>query len=160
MTSVSERNKRKVQLFVDAVWNQGRLELIDDLVAADYLGRMSGLHELVVGPEGVRWLVSSRRRAYPDLYIKVADQIAEDDLVVARWQAWSQTPAAQAAAGATGARRCCQGVSIVRLLAGKQVDSHTEYTNVDPDRGERSDHSETRAQSRTTAELPRPSQAP
>lgn len=129
MTSVSELNKRKVRLFVEAVWNEGRLELIDDLVAADYLGRMSGLHDVAVGPQGVRRLVSSRRHAYPDLYIKIEDQIAEDDLVVTRWQAWSQTRVAHAAPSAVGARRCGQGVSIVRLLAGKQVDSHTEYTN-------------------------------
>ena len=41
----------------------------------------------MIGPEGVRQLVSSRRRAHPDLYIKIEDQIAEDDRVVTRWQA-------------------------------------------------------------------------
>ena len=161
--SVSESNKRKVRFFVDAVWNQGRLELIDDLVAADYLGRLCGVNEAVVGPQGVRRLVSSRRQAHPDLYIKVNDQIAEDDLVVTRWQAWSQTREAHAAASAAAGRRCCQGISIVRLLAGKQVDSHTEYTHLDRDPGERSDHSGRRARgarSRSTADLPRPSEAP
>jgi predicted ester cyclase len=163
MTSVSERNKHKVLLFVDAVWNQGRLELIDELVAADYLGGMSGLHEGVVGPEGVRRLVSSRRRAYPGLHIKIDDQIAEEDRVVTRWQAWLQPGQAHDGAGAAGGRRCCQGVSIIRLLAGKQVDFHTEYTSLDPDLGERSAHSEMRARgarSRSTADLPRPSQVP
>jgi hypothetical protein len=36
--SVSELNKQKVRLFVEAVWNEGRLELIDELVADDYVG--------------------------------------------------------------------------------------------------------------------------
>lgn len=138
MTSVSERNKRKVRLYVEAVWNQGRLELIDDLVAADYLGRMSGLDKAVVGPRGVRRLVSSRRRAHPELYIKIEDQIAEEDLVVTRWQAWSQTREGDAASTAVGGRRCCQGVSIVRLLAGKQVDSHTQCADLDADRSQAS----------------------
>lgn len=123
MTSVSESNKRKVRLFVDAVWNQGRLELIDELVAADYLGRLSGLHEVVIGPEGVRRLVSSRRHAHPDLYIKIDDQIGEEDRVVTSWQAWSQTRQAHDGASPASGRWCCQGVTIVRLLAGKQVDS-------------------------------------
>ena len=39
MDDASELNKRKVRLFVEAVWNEGRLELIDELVAADYVGR-------------------------------------------------------------------------------------------------------------------------
>lgn len=128
MTSVSDSNKRKVQLFVEAVCNQGRLELIDDLVAANYRGRISGLREGVVGREGVRRLVSNRRRAYPDLYIKIESQIAEEDLVTTCWRAWSRLAGARSGLSAAGGRGCCQGVSIVRLLAGKQVESVNHYT--------------------------------
>jgi hypothetical protein len=113
----SELNKRKVRLFVEAVWNEGRLELIDELVAADYVGRVPHIERGVLGPEGVRRLVSSSRQAHPDLFVKIEDQIAEDDRVATRWRV-------------TGGTRCYAGISIVRLLAGKQVDSHTEYTNV------------------------------
>ncbi len=122
MTSVSELNKRKVRLFVEAVWNQGRLELVDELVGADYLGRFSWLHEGVVGPEGVRRLVSTSRRQSADLYVKIEDQVAEQDLVVTRWRATAR--ASEAHAG-TSCRGCCSGISVVRLLGGKQVDSHT-----------------------------------
>jgi len=114
---VTERNKRKVQLFVEAVWNEGRIELIDDLVADDYVGRVPCVEGRVLGPGGMRRLVSSRRQA--DLHVKIDDQIAEDDLVATRWRATigNRTP-------------CCAGISIIRLLAGKQVDCHTEYTTV------------------------------
>ncbi|MBV8956396.1 MAG: ester cyclase [Solirubrobacterales bacterium] len=122
MTSVSERNKSKVQLFVQAVWNEGRLEMIDELVAADHLEHVWCLQQPVVGPNGVRQLVSSRRRAYPDLYIKIEDQIAEDDLVATRWRATATGPATLAA---TSRPRCWAGISLIRLLAGKQVDAHT-----------------------------------
>ena len=77
--SVSELNKRKVRLFVEAVWNEGRLELIDEFVAADYVGRVPP--QRVLGPAGVRRLVRNGRRTYPDLYVKIEDQIAEDDRV-------------------------------------------------------------------------------
>ena len=127
MVGACELNKRKVLLFVEAVWNEGRLELIDELVADDYVGRVPSAELAVLGPQGVRRLVSSRRRAHPDLYVKIDDQIAEDDRVVTRWQATARAPVARAA----GARApCYAGISIVRLLAGKQVDSHTEYTNL------------------------------
>jgi hypothetical protein len=111
--SASELNKRKVRLFVEAVWNEGRLDLIDELVAADYIGRFPPIDGAVHGPEGVRRLVSLGRSAYPDLYVKIEDQIAEDDRVATRWRAGDYV-----------------GISIIRLLAGKQVDSHTEYANV------------------------------
>jgi predicted ester cyclase len=118
--SASELNKRKVRLFVEAVWNEGRVELIDELVAADYIGRFPRIDGAVHGPEGVRRLVSRGRRAYPDLYVKIEDQIAEDDRVATRWRAKANT----------GGTECYVGISIVRLLAGKQVDSYTEYANV------------------------------
>ncbi len=126
MTSVSELNKRKVLLFVEAVWNEGRLDLINELVGADYVGRFAWLDEGVAGPEGVRRLVSTSRRRYTDLYVKIEDQIAEDDLVVARWRASARVPDAPTA---TGCSDSCSGISVIRLLAGKQVDSHTAVFN-------------------------------
>jgi predicted ester cyclase len=119
--SASELNKRRVRLFVEAVWNEGRLELIDELVAADYVGRVPPIGRGVHGPEGVRQLVSRGRRAHPDLYVKIEDQIAEDDRVATRWRATTAP---------TGRTPCYAGISIIRLLAGKQVDSYTEYTTV------------------------------
>lgn len=132
MDSASELNKRKVRLFVEAVWNEGRLELIDELVAADYVGRVPRIERGVHGPEGVRRLVSRGRRAHPDLYVKIEDQIAEDDRVATRWRATTKAPLARATTAPTGRAPCYAGISIIRLLAGKQVDSYTEYTNVTP----------------------------
>jgi hypothetical protein len=123
----SELNKRKVRLFVEAVLNEGRLELIDELVAEDYVGRVPLVERAVHGPEGVHRLVSGARRAHPDLYVKIEDQIAEDDRVATRWRATSTAPVAGATTAPTP---CYAGISIIRLLAGKQVDSHTEYTNL------------------------------
>jgi hypothetical protein len=131
--SVSELNKLQVRLFVEAVWNQGRLELIDELVAADYVGLQPGVEAGVTGPVGVRWLVASRRRAHHGLHIKIEDQVAEEDRVVTRWLATTTAPAADG--NRAGRIPCCAGISIIRLLAGKQVDSHTECTNLGPGGG-------------------------
>jgi hypothetical protein len=119
--SVSDLNKRQVGLFVQDVWNGGRLERIGDFVAADYLGRFSWLSERVFGPDGLHRLVVSRRQAHPGLYVKIDVQIAEDDLVVTRWRAIDD------AGGG------CSGISVTRLLAGKLVDSQTSVTTDTPD---------------------------
>jgi predicted SnoaL-like aldol condensation-catalyzing enzyme len=122
--NVSELNKLKIRLFVEAVWNEGRLELIHELVAADYIGHFPFSETAVAGPEGVSRLVSGYRRADPGLYIKIMDQIAEDDRVVTCWQTTTAAPDVRAA----GRTACSTGISVIRLLAGKQVDSHTECT--------------------------------
>ena len=75
------------------VLNEGRLELIDDLVAKDFIGRLGCVGAAITGPDGVRRFVSHRRVACPDIYIKIEDQIAEDDRVVTRWRATAVAPA-------------------------------------------------------------------
>lgn len=122
---MTERNKKKVRLFVEAVLNEGRLELIEELVAADFVGHLTGVPSPVVGRAEVRRLVSSGRRTYPDLYIKIDDEIAEDDRVVIRWRATATPVMTPGRPPARVARLA--GVSIVRLLAGKQVDARTEW---------------------------------
>jgi hypothetical protein len=70
----------------------------------------------------VRRLVARSRRAYPDLYVKIEDQVAEHDLVVVRWRATAWTPEVPATAHPP---LCWSGISVIRLLAGRQVDAHT-----------------------------------
>jgi hypothetical protein len=122
--AVSDLNKRKVRLFIEGVWNEGRLELIDELLAADYAGYLRCADKQIRGREQMRGLVSSCRRAQSGLYVRIEDQVAEDDRVATRWQAIVLR------SGARGSEltRCCSGITIIRLLAGKQVDSHTVWT--------------------------------
>ncbi|HEX5195230.1 MAG TPA: nuclear transport factor 2 family protein [Solirubrobacteraceae bacterium] len=130
--AVNEVNKRSVRLFFEAVLNEGRVELIDELIARDYLGHVSCVERAVIGPAGLRRFVCSRRRRHPGLCVVVEDQLAEDDRVVTRWRATVAPPPVGASssaavdAGARGWTVAYSGITIVRLLAGKQVDSHTE----------------------------------
>ena len=126
MKNVSEFNKLRVQLFIEAVLNEGRLELIDELIAADFVGHIPCAEPEVTGPAGVRQLVSSHRHAHPGLHIKIEDQIAEEDRVVTRWHATVPAQDAQTPLASAGRTAYCAGISVIRLLAGKQVDSHTE----------------------------------
>jgi predicted SnoaL-like aldol condensation-catalyzing enzyme len=132
MKNVSELNKLRVRLFIETVLNEGRLDLIDELIAADYIGHIPCAEPEVTGPAGVRQLVSNHRRAHPGLHIKIEDQIAEDDRVVTRWHATIPARESQAPLAPAGRAAYYAGISITRLLAGKQVDSHTECTDLAP----------------------------
>ena len=130
MKNISELNKLRVRLFIEAVVNEGRLELIDELIAADFVGHIPCAEPEVTGPAGVRQLVSSQRRAHPGLRVEIEDQIAEEDRVVTRWHATVPAREAQLPPAPAGRTACCAGISITRLLAGKQVDSRTECTSL------------------------------
>ena len=120
MKNVSEVNKLRVQLFIEAVLNQGRLELIDELIAADFVGHISCAQPEVTGPAGVRRLVSGHRHAHPGLHVKIEDQIAEEDRVATRWHATVPAPQAQDPLAPAGRIACYVGISITRLLAGNK----------------------------------------
>ena len=108
--------------------NEGRLELIDELVARDFIGRLGCVSSALNGPDGVRRFVSHRRVASPGLYMKIEDQIAEDDRVVTRWRTTARGPPTLLPNASIGPCGRCAGITIVRLLAGKQVDAHTTCT--------------------------------
>ncbi len=128
-TAVNEVNKQTVRLFFEVVLNQGQIELIDQLVALDFLGHVSCVDRAVVGPAGMRRFVCSRRRRHPGLCVVVDDQLAEDDRVVTRWHA-AVAPGRVVSADGRAGTVAYGGISIIRLLAGKQVDSHTECTRL------------------------------
>ena len=122
MKAVSELNKQRVRLFLDVVINEGRLELIDELLAADYVGRVPCAELAVRGRDELRHLMTAQHLTHPHLYVKIDDEIAEDDLVVIRWRATRTMPATGASRGDL---RTWSGMSLIRLLAGMQVDSYT-----------------------------------
>jgi len=84
----------------------------------------------VTGRGGVHQLVSSHRCAHPGLHFKIDDQIAEEDRVATRWHATVPASRPQDPLAPAGRTAFYVGISITRLLAGKQVDSHTECTEL------------------------------
>jgi predicted ester cyclase len=69
---VSERNKATVRRLIAEVLNGGRLDVIDELYAA----------ELAVGAR--RW-IAPFRASFPDVHMELVELIAEGDKVVGRF---------------------------------------------------------------------------
>jgi len=83
---VAEDNKRLALRLVEEVWNQGNLDVIDEIVASDYVRHDPGWPEEIRGREGLRQKLSSVRQAFADFQVTVEDVIAESDRVVVRWR--------------------------------------------------------------------------
>ena len=80
---MSEQNKALMRRFYDEVVNQGKVELVDELVSSDFREN-EAIPGLAGGREGVKQLFTMFRNAFPDLRIDAQDVIAEGDKVVAR----------------------------------------------------------------------------
>ena len=80
-----ERNRGLIRRWFEEVWNQGREETIDELVAPDSI--IHGLGDAgrqVRGPEGFREFCHPFRAAFSDFHVDVDDVIVEGDQVVSR----------------------------------------------------------------------------
>jgi serine phosphatase RsbU (regulator of sigma subunit) len=81
--STEEENKATFKRYIEEVWNQGRLELADEIFDR-YLAHQPDGPTLERGPGDVKRFVGEFRVAFPDLHINIEEQIAEGDKVVVR----------------------------------------------------------------------------
>ncbi len=79
----AEENKALLRRYIEEVWNQGKLDVIDEILAADYILHFPAGD--IRGPEGYKQFVIMYRTAFPDIQFTVDDQIAEGDKVVTRF---------------------------------------------------------------------------
>jgi steroid delta-isomerase-like uncharacterized protein len=70
-----ERVRAAMVRYYEEIWNQGRLEVCDELIAPDYVNHSAPLPDLPPGPEGVKQIVTAIRRAFPDLHYTIEDMV-------------------------------------------------------------------------------------
>ena len=85
---MSEENKAIVQRFFEEIWNEGNLEVANEIIDDGY--RQTDIttgHRRIVGPEILQHEVDAYRSVTDDLHFDVEEIIAEADKVVAHWEA-------------------------------------------------------------------------
>jgi len=83
----AEENKIISWSLQEEVFGQGKLGLVDELLAPDYVSHAPGDPELRRGPEDIKEIVRAHHSAFPDITYTVEKQVAEGDEVVTRWTA-------------------------------------------------------------------------
>jgi steroid delta-isomerase-like uncharacterized protein len=119
-------NKTLVRRTFEEVWNQGKLELIEELVDPNYISNDPN-NPGVRGPDGIRRLVLAYRAAFPDVRFTVEDQIAEGDQVVTRWTARGTHQGPLMGLPATGKQATVTGITISRISGGKVIEDIVSY---------------------------------
>jgi steroid delta-isomerase-like uncharacterized protein len=125
---MSEQNKDLARRGIEEVWNQNKLAAIDELVASN-----ATYHDPNVpggkftGPEGLKQFVQIYRTAFPDVRIRIEDQVAEGDKVVTRWTATGTHKGDLMGIKPTNKQATVTGVDIERFQNGKVVESWSSY---------------------------------
>lgn len=83
-TATLADNKRIAQRYFEEVWNQGRLDLLDELLTPDYVNHTPSTPNPPRGPAGLKPIVAAIRTGFPDLHFRIEDVIVTDDRAVIR----------------------------------------------------------------------------
>jgi predicted SnoaL-like aldol condensation-catalyzing enzyme len=82
-----QENKTVSRRVAEEIFNEGNLDLAEELFAPDYVLHDPSLPEDLHGPEGLKQHAAMNLGAFPDARVTVEDQIAEGEMVVTRWTA-------------------------------------------------------------------------
>jgi steroid delta-isomerase-like uncharacterized protein len=123
--SESEALKAVVWRFLDEIWHQGNLQVIDEVIAPNYVRHTSHYREggrEVQGPEGARQSIAAFRGAFPDVHFTVEDMLVADEKVVVRWTCRGTHRGAFLGVAPTGKGVTFTGINIYRIANNQIVE--------------------------------------
>ncbi len=123
----AEENKDIVRRFW-GVWEEGNIDLVDELLAPDYVNRTPATPDQPTGPEGVKGVVSMFRSGMPDLRVVIEDMIADGDKVAVRYTLEGTHEGELFGVPPTGQRLSIKSIAIERVSDGK-IREHWRVTD-------------------------------
>jgi steroid delta-isomerase-like uncharacterized protein len=119
----AEDNKALVRRFLEDVWNKHDPAVVDEIFAADFVGRGPEIPGFPPTREGLKEFVRVYLRAFPDTHFTVEDQLVEGDRVVTRWTGRGTQTGELMDMPPSGKTVTIPGVRIDRLSGGKIVET-------------------------------------
>lgn len=123
MSTTEAQNKDTVQRLHNKIWSEGDLDLVDEIVAEDYVEHNPMVPHEARGPADYKESVTMFRTAFPDLTITEEDTIVEGEKVVTRITMEGTHEGEFMGIEPTGRAVESTGIVINRLQDGQLVES-------------------------------------
>ena len=120
--SAGDIGKDVARRIADEVWSQGKLDVIDELIAEDFVGT-DPVNGEIHGRDGFRQLVEMYRTAFADSNMRVDTIVAEGDLVAAHWTATGTHTGSLMGIAPTGNEVKVSGTEFSKIVDGKIASS-------------------------------------
>ena len=115
-------NKALMARYFNEAWNEGNLDVLDELIAPDYVNHNPAFPGLPNGPEGLKPIMAGFRAGFPDLRFVIEEQIEEGDRVVTRFTARGTQTGEFMGIPPTGRSIEVAGIQIERIVDSKIVE--------------------------------------
>jgi steroid delta-isomerase-like uncharacterized protein len=119
---MSEQNKAIAARIPNEVFNQGKLEVVDEVIADNHVDHATRPPGMPAGKEGIKILAKSLRSAFPDYKVAIDLQIAEGDLVVQHATSTGTMKGEFAGMPPSGKSAKWEAIHISRIKDGKIVE--------------------------------------
>ena len=113
----TEHNKEIVRRFVTEVLSGRNLSLADEVLAPNYVNRMTG-----ADLAAFKGMLTGMSTALSDVRFEIDDLVAEGDSVVARWKMEATHTGSLMGETPTGKRVSSRGLTYYRLVNGQIVE--------------------------------------
>ena len=117
---MSAENKVLIRRWFEEVWNRGRANAIDEMLAGPAM--IHGLGPQAMNVSAFKQFHTRYRSAFPDVRIQVDDVIAEGDKVAVRWSGTGTHQSDSLGFAASGNAVRFRGMTIGRVENGKLVE--------------------------------------
>jgi steroid delta-isomerase-like uncharacterized protein len=114
----TETNIATVRRMIDQVWNERRIDLIEEFFTEDIIHHVVGSPSSS-GLEELKETTAMSLNAFPNLRLTFEDEIAQGDKVAARWTMTGTQKGELFGIPATGKRLTQSGVTFYRLSNAK-----------------------------------------
>jgi predicted ester cyclase len=123
----AEENKAVSRRVVEELFNEGNLDVADELFTSDYVCYVAGFEDLH-GVEGMKGFAGLYRQAFPDLKETIEEQVAEGEKGVTFFRArGTHTGETEAFGPPTGNRMDMTGMVMDRVAGGKIAESRLVF---------------------------------
>lgn len=119
----TDENKALVRRFITEIFEQGRVEAVDELCAPDFIGHTWGNADR----EGLKQTMARVATALADAHFQVDDMIAEDDRVAVRVTATARQVGEFMGLPASGRSYTIGEIHIFRLRGGQVTEHWHEF---------------------------------
>ncbi len=117
--SYLERNKELIYRMNQEVWNQGNLEIIDELYSPEFVWHFLPTDTKTIGLDSLREHVRNHREAFPDWIEEIVHIVAEGDMVGIHFVSRGTNEGSFLGNPPTGKSIQVNEMSIFRIVDGK-----------------------------------------
>ncbi len=104
---------------IPEIWNEGNLDLIDELYSSEIVGHWVDIFEDIVGIDAYKEYVKNTRTIYPDFNVKIKELIIKDDRIVNRWTLTGTNTGPYFELPPTNKKVQISGITIIKVVNGK-----------------------------------------